>query len=244
MSLIPSEVMTSDVLQARYPPPTPPPLTDGGSSGSRRPAGCSARMSAQRSRRPHLCRAGDRQPDQRAGSGDGRLDTVSAKGGDIIAPDDVAFDPSGNLYATEVMDAGSASGTPPAERACCATTFSAPTESTVHAGRLFVNECREGGRLMELDGSGAIVSVLAENLPSPNAMEVGPDGMLYYPLMTANEIWRIDPNGGEPQRVAGDLGVPMRSSSTPRASSSPPRWPVARCCVSIRAPAPRACWRS
>jgi sugar lactone lactonase YvrE len=39
-------------------------------------------------------------------------------------------------------------------------------------------------------------------------MEVGPDGLLYYPLMTANEIWRIDPNGGEPQRVAGDLGVP------------------------------------
>jgi sugar lactone lactonase YvrE len=34
----------------------------------------------------------------------GRLDNVSAKGGDIIAPDDVAFDPSGNLYATEVMD--------------------------------------------------------------------------------------------------------------------------------------------
>jgi sugar lactone lactonase YvrE len=34
----------------------------------------------------------------------GRLDTVSAKGGDIIAPDDVAFGPSGNLYATEVMD--------------------------------------------------------------------------------------------------------------------------------------------
>jgi sugar lactone lactonase YvrE len=26
--------------------------------------------------------------------------------------------------------------------------------------------------------------------------------------MTANEIWRIDPNGGEPQRVAAGLGVP------------------------------------
>jgi DNA-binding beta-propeller fold protein YncE len=37
---------------------------------------------------------------------------------------------------------------------------------------------------------------------------VGPDGLLYFPLMTANEIWRIDPDGGEPQRVAGDLGVP------------------------------------
>ena len=36
--------------------------------------------------------------------GTGRLDTISAKGGDIIAPDDVAFDTEGNLYATEVMN--------------------------------------------------------------------------------------------------------------------------------------------
>ncbi len=34
----------------------------------------------------------------------GQLETISAKGGDIIAPDDVAFGPHGDLYATEVMD--------------------------------------------------------------------------------------------------------------------------------------------
>jgi sugar lactone lactonase YvrE len=34
----------------------------------------------------------------------GRLQTISPKGGDIVAPDDVAFDSRGNLYATEVMD--------------------------------------------------------------------------------------------------------------------------------------------
>ena len=51
--------------------------------------------------------------------------------------------------------------------------------------------------------------VLLEGLLSPNAMEVGPDGMLYYPLTMANEIWRIDPEGGEPQRVVGDLGFPV-----------------------------------
>jgi sugar lactone lactonase YvrE len=39
-------------------------------------------------------------------------------------------------------------------------------------------------------------------------MEVGPDGLLYFPVMTANEIWRVDPDGGEAQRVTGDLGVP------------------------------------
>jgi sugar lactone lactonase YvrE len=34
----------------------------------------------------------------------GELETVSPKGGDIIAPDDMAFDSRGNLVATEVMD--------------------------------------------------------------------------------------------------------------------------------------------
>src|ERR1700760_139466 len=34
----------------------------------------------------------------------GQLETFSAKGGEIVAPDDVAFDATGNLYATEVMD--------------------------------------------------------------------------------------------------------------------------------------------
>ena len=64
------------------------------------------------------------------------------------------------------------------------------------------------GRLLELDLGGGPPRVLLENVPSPNAMEVGPDGLLYFPVMGANEIWRIDPDGGEPQCVAGDLGVP------------------------------------
>ncbi len=138
----------------------------------------------------------------------GRLETISAKGGDIIAPDDVAFDPDGTLFATEVMDGRvSALGADGRSRVLrddlpCANGI------TVHQGRLFINECREGGRLMELDRASGSQRILLENLPSPNAMEVGPDGLLYYPLMTTNEIWRIDPNGGEPQRVAADLGVP------------------------------------
>ena len=39
-------------------------------------------------------------------------------------------------------------------------------------------------------------------------MEVGPDGMLYFPVMSANEIWRVNPEGGAPEVVARDLGVP------------------------------------
>ncbi|WP_124712798.1 SMP-30/gluconolactonase/LRE family protein [Mycolicibacterium nivoides] len=138
----------------------------------------------------------------------GQLETVSAKGGDIIAPDDVAFDPSGNLYATEVMD-GRVS-----VRAADGTTrvlrddIPSANGITFHQGRLFVGECREGGRLMEFDLAGGAPRILLEDVPSPNAMEVGPDGLLYFPVMGANEIWRIDPSGGDPQVVAGGLGVP------------------------------------
>ncbi|MGV9798359.1 SMP-30/gluconolactonase/LRE family protein [Mycobacterium sp. NPDC003449] len=138
----------------------------------------------------------------------GRVETVSAKGGDIIAPDDVAFDPHGNLYATEVMDGRvSVRETGGATRVLRDDVPSA-NGITFHRGRLFIGECREGGRLLEFDLAGGPPRVLLENVPSPNAMEVGPDGLLYFPVMGANQIWRIHPDGGEAQVVAGDLGVP------------------------------------
>src|SRR3954447_6714073 len=124
----------------------------------------------------------------------GRLDTVSPKGGDIVAPDDVAFDASGNLYATEVMDGRVSMRDAAGHTRVLRDDVPCANGITVHAGRLFVGECREGGRLMELDLAGGAPRILAENLPSPNAMEVGPDGLLYFPLMTANEIWRVDPD--------------------------------------------------
>ncbi|MFZ0833183.1 MAG: gluconolaconase, partial [Mycobacterium sp.] len=126
----------------------------------------------------------------------GQLETVSAKGGDIIAPDDVAFDPSGNLYATEVMD-GRVSVLDTAGRArVLREDLPSANGITFHDGRLFIGECREGGRILELDPAGGSPRVLLDNVPSPNAMEVGPDGMLYFPVMGANEIWRIDLSGG------------------------------------------------
>ena len=142
----------------------------------------------------------------------GELGTISAKGAEIVAPDDVAFDASGNLYATEVMD-GRVSMLDTAGRTrVLRDDVPSANGITVHQGRLFIGECREGGRLLELDLGGGPPRVLLENVPSPNAMEVGPDGLLYFPVMGANEIWRIDPDGSPdstaPQCVAGDLGVP------------------------------------
>ncbi|HEU4362865.1 MAG TPA: SMP-30/gluconolactonase/LRE family protein [Mycobacterium sp.] len=141
----------------------------------------------------------------------GELVTVSARGGDIVAPDDVAFGPGGELYATEVMDGRVSVLDTSGRSRVLRDDLPCANGITVHQGRLFVGECRAGGRLMELDPGTGAQHILADNLPSPNAMAVGPDGLLYFPVMTANEIWRINPFSTdlvEPQRVADNLGVP------------------------------------
>ena len=138
----------------------------------------------------------------------GAVTAISPKGGDIVAPDDVAFDPAGRLIATEVMN-GRVSILENGVARVVRDDLPSANGITVHQGRLFIGECRPGGRLWELDADGGPSRLIAENLPSPNAMEFGPDGLLYFPVMEANEIWRLDPDGdGIPQRVAGDLGVP------------------------------------
>ncbi len=131
----------------------------------------------------------------------GAVETISPKGSDIIAPDDVAFDDDGNLYATEVMD-GRVSVRDADGRSAGAARRPAVRERHHRAPGPAVR--RRVPRRRPADGTrsgdGGAPRILLENLPSPNAMEVGPDGLLYFPLMTANEIWRIDPDGGEPQR--------------------------------------------
>ena len=173
----------------------------------------------------------------------GQLETISAKGGDIIAPDDVAFGPRGDLFATEVMDGRvSVRGTDGRTRVLRADVPSA-NGITVHHGRLFIGECREGGRLLELDQDGGEPRVLLDNVPSPNAMEVGPDGLLYFPVMGANEIWRIGLDGGEPETVATGLGIFLtRSNSTRPVTSSRRRCIAVRSYVLIRGPVSRRCW--
>jgi sugar lactone lactonase YvrE len=138
----------------------------------------------------------------------GALETISAVGSDVVAPDDVAFDPHGNLYITEYYDGRVSVRGVDGRTRVLRDDLPGANGITVHQGRLFVNECRIGGRLMELDLNGGAPRVLLENLMMPNAMEVGPDGQLYFPLLGTNEICRINPEGGAVERVAGDLGGP------------------------------------
>ncbi|MDX6740815.1 SMP-30/gluconolactonase/LRE family protein [Actinocorallia sp. A-T 12471] len=138
----------------------------------------------------------------------GELHTVSAQGSQIVAPDDLAFDAAGDLYATEYYDGRVSVRSPDGGVRVLRDDVPGANGITFHNGRLFIDECRIGGRLLELDLAGGAPKVLVENLPMPNALEVGPDGKLYYPVLGTNDIWRIDPDGGAPERVVGDLGVP------------------------------------
>ncbi len=138
----------------------------------------------------------------------GTIETISPKGGDIVGPDDLAFDPQGNLYATEITEGRVSVRAPNGHTRVLYGDMPCANPITFHQGRLFAGECRVGGRIMELDLGGGAPRVLLDNVPMPNAMEVGPDGMLYFPVMGTNEIWRVGLDGGAPETVATDLGVP------------------------------------
>lgn len=138
----------------------------------------------------------------------GAIETISAMGGDIVAPDDLVFDDAGNLYLTEITEGRVCMRTPDGAVRVIQGDMPVANPITWHQGRLIAGECRVGARIMELGLDGGAPRVILDNVPMANAFEVGPDGKLYFPVMGTNEIWRVDLNGGTPEVVAGDLGVP------------------------------------
>lgn len=138
----------------------------------------------------------------------GLVESISPMGGDIVAPDDLVFDASGNIYATEITEGRVSVLSPDGQARVVYGDLPCANPITMYQGRLFTGECRPNGRLVELDLNGGSPRVILDNVPMPNAMEVGPDGYLYFPVMGANEIWRVNPAGGTPEVVASGLGVP------------------------------------
>jgi sugar lactone lactonase YvrE len=138
----------------------------------------------------------------------GAVEAWSPMGGDIVAPDDLVFDDAGNLYATEITEGRVSVRAPNGVTRVLYGDMPVANPITFHQGRLFAGECRPGGRIMQLDLDGGAPRVMVEDVAMPNAFEVGPDGMLYYPVMGLNEIWRVGLDGGAPERVVADLGVP------------------------------------
>jgi sugar lactone lactonase YvrE len=138
----------------------------------------------------------------------GMVEAISAKGGDIVAPDDLVFDDVGNIFATEITEGRVSMRKPNGQTKVIYGDMPCANPITMYRGRLFAGECRVGGRIMELDLNGGAPRMILENVPMPNAMEVGPDGKLYIPIMGTNEIWKVDLAGGAPETVATGLGVP------------------------------------
>ncbi len=138
----------------------------------------------------------------------GEIETISPMGAGIIGPDDLAFDEDGNLYATEITEGRVSVLQPNGEYRVVYGDMPCANPITMHQGHLYAGECRPDGRIVELNLDGSAPRVILDKVPMPNAFEVGPDGKLYFPVMAANEIWRVDPKGGSPEVVATELGVP------------------------------------
>jgi sugar lactone lactonase YvrE len=138
----------------------------------------------------------------------GTVEAFSPKGGDIVAPDDLVFDPAGNMYATEITEGRVSMRAPNGTTRVVQGDMPVANPITFHQGKLIAGECRVGGRIMELDLNGGAPRMILDNVPMPNAFDVGPDGKLYFPVMGTNEIWRISLDGGASETVARDLGVP------------------------------------
>ena len=139
----------------------------------------------------------------------GELELISPLGGPIVAPDDVAFDSHGNLYATEVMSARVCKRTPAGEVSILADNLPSANGITCHNNRIFIDEFRGHGRICELyPYDDRPPRVIVEDQRGPNALSVGPDGKLYFPLVPLGEVWRVDIETGEREKVAEGLKGP------------------------------------
>ncbi|HZP46800.1 MAG TPA: hypothetical protein VFB15_14210 [Candidatus Binataceae bacterium] len=138
----------------------------------------------------------------------GAVDVISPHGGPVVAPDDLAFDSRGALFATEVMSERVCMRAPNGEVRVIADGMTAANGVTIHRDRIFMDECRPGGRMWELYADGRAPRLIAENLPLPNALFLGPDNYIYFPVLGENAIWRVPVDGGRPETFVKDLGLP------------------------------------
>ncbi|MFD0003297.1 hypothetical protein ACFVJ4_12845 [Streptomyces sp. NPDC127178] len=156
----------------------------------------------------------------------GQISTVDPASGDVEvvvpmdspvqAPDDLAFGADGSMYIADLVPGRVWRRSPGGEYTLVSDDVDNPNGITCVGDRLFVNEMKPGGRLMELFPDGGEAVVLTEGLALGNAMQLGPDGHLYYPHMMSGpnplltgQVWRIPPDGGEPEVVADDVHQPV-----------------------------------
>jgi sugar lactone lactonase YvrE len=137
----------------------------------------------------------------------GDVEVIVPAGGPVQAPDDLAFGPDGSMYITDLVPGRVWRRRPDATFTLVTDQVRLPNGIACVGDRLFVNEMIPGGRLLELGEDEP--KVLTGGLAMGNAMQLGPDGALYYPHMLTGEVFRIPPDGGTPELVAADVHEPV-----------------------------------
>ncbi|SFM50503.1 Sugar lactone lactonase YvrE [Streptomyces sp. cf124] len=139
----------------------------------------------------------------------GDVEVVVPMDGPVQSPDDLVFGADGSMYIADLVPGRVWRRSPAGEYHLVSDDVTNPNGITCVDDRLFVNEMRPNGRLMELFPGGDDPVVLTEGLALGNAMQLGPDGHLYYPHMITGQVWRIPPDGGTPEVVAEDVHEPV-----------------------------------
>ncbi|RSM46950.1 hypothetical protein DMA12_09380 [Amycolatopsis balhimycina DSM 5908] len=137
----------------------------------------------------------------------GDVEVVVPAGGPVQAPDDLAFGADGSMYITDLVPGRVWRRRPDTTFTLVTDQVRLPNGITCVGDRLFVNEMIPDGRLLELGDGEA--KVLTGGLAMGNAMQLGPDGALYYPHMLTGEVFRIPPDGGTPELVAAEVHEPV-----------------------------------
>ncbi|WP_328493286.1 hypothetical protein OHS59_11415 [Streptomyces sp. NBC_00414] len=139
----------------------------------------------------------------------GDVDVVVEQDGPVQAPDDLAFGADGSMYIADLTPGRVWRRTPDGTYTLVSDEVRVPNGITCVGDRLFVNEMKMNGRLLELFPDGRDPVVLTDGLALGNAMQLGPDGYLYYPHMIGNQVWRIPPDGGLPELFAENVDDPV-----------------------------------
>lgn len=137
----------------------------------------------------------------------GAREVVSPPGGALSSPDDLAFGTGGAIYVSECMDARVTELRDGASRTV-ADGLPGANGIATFGDRVFVNECRPAGRMVEIFPDGGEPLLLADGLELPNGMSASPDGFLYFVLVFAGKVGRMSVDGGPVETVAEGLAAP------------------------------------
>lgn len=152
---------------------------------------------------------------------DAETDTMSVEspmGSLLLGPDDLAFDSEGTVYVSETMNSRISGRRADGTYFVLVDDCPAVNGITVDPAtdRLYVDEMREGGRVLEVDRHQPnTVRVIAEGLDWLNALEVGPDGRLYLPQVFAGTVLAVHPDTGAVETVVEGLASPTAVKFAP-----------------------------